>query len=51
MQPPQAMGSIGTHRVASTCQEHLDTPITIARVLSGELVHHRDHRRIALHQP
>jgi len=35
------MGSIGTHRVASTCQEHLDTPITIARVLSGELVHHR----------
>ncbi len=45
------MGAIRTHHMPSTSQEDLDAPIPVARVLGGELAHHRDHRCIALLQP
>src|SRR5437763_8819871 len=37
VQPPQAMGPIGTHHVSTPRQEHLDAPIAIARIVGGEL--------------
>src|SRR3954447_9660303 len=48
--PPDPMGSIGAHELPATLEEHLYASIPVAWILSRQLAHCGQHRRVTLDQ-
>lgn len=48
---PDPMRAIGTRRVATPTEKDLHAAVAVARILSSDLAHRCDHRRIPCSQP